>query len=129
VPRPNDSHLWNDVYVSDQVWNNAYRRSFPDGDASSYLEWRVPIGAGTWDLSVTYATSPDAGIMTFSVDGTDVGSVDGYSPSTSYNVDGEIPNVSIATSGLHTLRVRTDTQNAASAGFFGYLVWLRLVEH
>jgi hypothetical protein len=129
VPRPTASHLWGNTFISDQVWNNAYRRSFPDGDATSYVEWRVPIGAGTWDLSVTHVTSPDAGIMTVSIDGTDVGSIDGYSPSTAYNVDGEIPNVSVATSGLHTLRVRTDTQNAASTGYFGYLIWLRLVEH
>ena len=129
VPRPTASHLWNDVSISNNAWNNAYRRSFPAGDETSYLEWSEPLAAGSWDLSVTYITSPDAGVLTFSIDGTDVGSIDAYEATTSFNVTGEIPNVTVATSGLHTIRVRTESKNAASTGYFGYLVWVRLVQH
>ena len=39
-----------------------------------------------------------------------------------------LPSITVATSGMHTLRVRTDAKNAASSNFFGYLVWLRLVK-
>ena len=128
VPRPSASHLWDDVLVSDRVWNNAFRRSWPDGDDTSWIEWKLPIAAGTWDISITYASSPDAGIMTASLDGTDVGSVDGYADPTAYNVEGMIHNVSVASSGMHTLRLRTDSKNAASTGYYGYLVWIRLVQ-
>jgi hypothetical protein len=128
VPQPSASHLWNEVGISSQAWNNAYRRSFPAGDETSYLEWKVPIGAGTWDLAVTYVTSPDAGIMTFSLDGALIGTVDGYEAASSYNVENVFHNVPVATSGIHTLRVETATKNAASTNFFGYLVWLRLIQ-
>jgi hypothetical protein len=109
------------------VWNNAYRSSYPGGDSTSFLEWRIPIGAGTWAISTTFVSSPDAGIMTFSIDGADVGSVDGYEDPGTYNVNADISDVGIATSGLHTVRVRTETKNLASAGYFGYLTWIRLV--
>jgi hypothetical protein len=128
VPRPTASNLWDDVFVSDRVWNNAYRRSYPNGDATSWIEWKLPIGAGTWDISITYASSPDAGIMTASLDGHDVGSVDGYSDTTSYNLEGMIHNVVVGESGMHMLRIRTDAKNDLSAGYFGYLVWVRLVQ-
>lgn len=128
VPQPTASHLWDNVFVSMNSWNNAYRRSFPDGDSSSYLEWRIPIGAGTWDLAVTYVSSPDAAIMRFLLDGAPIGTVDGYDASTTFNVPSVIHDVTVASSGLHTLRVQTDDKNAASTGYFGYLVWLRLIE-
>ena len=34
----------------------------------------------------------------------------------------------IAASGMHTLRVRTDAKTVVSNKYFGYLVWLRLVK-
>ena len=40
----------------------------------------------------------------------------------------EITGITVGTSGMHTLRVRTATKNAASTHFYGYLVWLRLVK-
>ena len=45
-----------------------------------------------------------------------------------YNVQTVIPGVTVASSGIHTLRVQTSTKNAASSDFFGYLVWLRLLQ-
>jgi hypothetical protein len=66
--------------------------------------------------------------MTFSLDGDDVGTVDTYDSTLRFNVSAEIGNVSIPASGIHKLRVRTATKNAASAGYFGYLVWIRLVQ-
>ncbi len=129
VPRPSASHLWNDVFVNDSAWNNVYRRSYPDGDSSSYIEWKVPLGAGTWDIEATVITTDDAGIMTFSLDGNDVGSVDGYDAlPTAFNVRKEINGVDVATSGIHTLRISTATKNINSYGYFGYLVWVRLVQ-
>ena len=44
------------------------------------------------------------------------------------NAQENIPTIVVSTSGMHTLRVRTDDKNAASSNYFGYLVWLRLVK-
>jgi hypothetical protein len=129
VTRPSASQLWGDIRVTPQSWNNVFRASFPNGDASSWIQWKLPIGAGTWDISVTYASSPDAAIMTASLDGTDVGTIDGYADPSVFNVQGEINNVTVASSGMHTLRIRTDSKNASSSGYFGYLIWIRLVQN
>ena len=105
-----------------------YRSSFPAGDQKSYLEWQLPLAAGTWSMEVTHVTADDAGIMTFSIDGADIGSVDAYAPAIEENAQANIAKISVATSGMHTLRVRTDAKNVASSNYFGYLVWLRLVK-
>ncbi len=67
-------------------------------------------------------------IMTFSLDGADIGSVDAYGAAIEQNARANISSIAVATSGMHTLRVRTDAKNAASSNYFGYLVWLRLVK-
>jgi Collagen triple helix repeat (20 copies) len=128
VPQPSKSLLWDEVGTSAQAWNNAYRRSFPAGNDTSYLEWNIPIGAGTWDLAVTYVTSPDAGIMKFLLDGTVIDTVDGYEASSTFNVQAVLHGITVATPGIHTLRVQTDAKNIASTNFYGYLVWLRLLQ-
>ena len=67
--------------------------------------------------------------MSFSLDGTtDIGSLDAYAPSIEHQARESVPTFTVATSGLHTLRVRTDAKNVASSNYFGYLVWLRLVK-
>jgi hypothetical protein len=121
VPQPTASHLWGEV-------RSSYSAGGPSGDQTSFIEWKVPIGAGTWTLNVTDITSPDAGIMTFLLDGTVIGTVDGYNASTTFNVQQTIPNVTVTTSSLHMLRVQTDTKNALSTDYLGFLVWLRLVQ-
>jgi hypothetical protein len=128
VPRATGSHLWGNVFVDERAWNNAYRRSYPDGNETSYIEWRVPLAAGTWDMEVTHVAHDDAAILSFSLDGTDIGSVDAYAPTLTFNVSGEVSNITVATSGMHTLRVRTDAKNPLSSHYYGYLVWLRLVQ-
>ncbi len=89
----------------------------------------LPLAAGTWDMQVTYVASPDAGELTFSLDGTDFGTpIDTYDSAINFGNDVTVPNITVATSGMHTLRVRTATKNPDSSGFYGYLHWLRLVK-
>ena len=79
-------------------------------------------------MEATYVNGDDAGIMTFSLDGADIGSVDAYAPTIELNSRATISSINVGASGMHTLRVRTDAKNAASSNYFGYLVWLRLVK-
>ena len=128
VPQATDSQNWDAFIVNGQSLNNGYRSSHTNGDATSFVEWRLPLEAGNWSLEVTHVKADDAGIMTFSIDGADAGSVDGYSASIEQNARESIASITVGTSGMHTLRVRTDAKNAASSNYFGYLVWLRLVK-
>ncbi len=128
IPRASASQNWDAFIVNGASLNNGYRSSHTTGDATSYVEWRLPLEAGNWALEVTYVKADDAGQMTFSVDAADIGSVDAYGAAVEQNVRANISGISVAASGMHTLRVRTDAKNAASSNYFGYLVWLRLVK-
>ena len=128
VPRASASNNWDAFIVNAGSLNNGYRSSHTNGDATSYVEWRLPLEAGNWALEVTYVKADDAGQMTFSVDGADIGMVDAYGAAIEQNTRANISGISVATSGLHTLRVRTEAKNIASSNYFGYLVWLRLVK-
>ena len=46
---------------------------------------------------------------------------------TEYNQVETFSDVHVATTGIHTLRIKTAAKNPASAGYFGYLTWIRLV--
>lgn len=128
VPRASASNNWDGFFANGQSWNGGYRTSFPGGDTTSYLEWSLPIAAGTWEMEVTHVKNFDAGILSFSLDGAPIGSVDAYDAGTVLNASGTVSSITVGTSGLHTLRVETATANPSSSGFYGYLVWLRLVK-
>jgi hypothetical protein len=66
--------------------------------------------------------------MTFSLAGDDIGSIDGYAASIVPNVADDVTAISVPTSGVYKLRVRTATKNAASSNYYGYLIWIRLVQ-
>ena len=56
--------------------------------------------------------------------------IDAYRPQAdgfALNEVGTFAGVEVATTGIHTLRIATPTKNPASAGYFGYLTWIRLV--
>ena len=129
VPRATESNHWTDVVVNGNSVNNAYRASFSDGDQSSYVEWELPLAAGTWDMEVTYVKSLDAGILSFALDGAPLPTtLDAYDPGTVFNARDTVSNIVVSTSGLHRVRVLTADKNASSSNYFGYLVWLRLVK-
>lgn len=127
LPGASRSNLWDAIQINSSSVNNGYRSSALAGNATSWLEWDVPLGAGDWSLRVIYTSSHDAGIMTFSVDGVDIGSVDTYEPSIVNNRQATLSGIHIHGSGSHVLKVRLDQKNPASSNFYGYLTWLRLV--
>ena len=95
VPQATDSHNWDAFIVNGQSLNNGYRSSHTNGDATSFVEWRLPLEAGNWSLEVTHVKADDAGIMTFSLDGADAGSVDGYSASIEQNARESITSITV----------------------------------
>ena len=69
-------------------------------------------------------------MLTFSLDGADIGApIDTYNAAIDLGQSATVPTITVATSGMHTLRVRTTSTNEPrSTGFYGYLHWLRLVK-
>jgi len=129
ILRPSHSQLWDRAQVNGSSWFNGYRSSFPNGTAASYLEWDLPLQAGTWTIDVVYVASDDAGILSLSLGDDEIGpEIDAFTPAgVAVNQVATFANVNVATTGIHTLRVATAAKNPASAGYFGYLTWIRLV--
>ena len=131
ILRPSGSQLWDGVFLNGSSWFNGYRSSFPTGTSESYVEWDVPLQAGTWTIDVVYVKSSDAGIMTLSVGGTDLEpAIDAFrapEDGIAYNQVATFSGVSVASTGIHTVKIRTASKNSLSTGHFGYLTWIRLV--
>ena len=67
--RPSSSNLWDRIQTNTGAWFNGYRSSFPNGTDQSFLEWKIPLQAGSWTIDVVYVKSDDAAILSLSLDG------------------------------------------------------------
>lgn len=91
------------------------------------ISWDVMIPAGTWTLEWFTATNVDAAIITASLSVTGaLGTVDGYSASTVYNVKQSITGVVVASTAVQRLTFKAATRHASSTGWFIRLVALQL---
>ncbi len=85
------------------------------------------IAAGTYTFYAFGLTYLDAAIVTWSIDGGSIGTMDWYSAGLGPNTIKSIGSVVIATSGLHTLAGVAATKNASSSAYNLYLnhYWLK----
>src|SRR5262245_15319206 len=63
------------LFSNGAAYHGGYRGT--SGAAGATASWKVSLSAGTYALDLIYVAWPDAGIMSWSLDGTSVGSVDG----------------------------------------------------
>jgi len=87
-----------------------------DADAGDYIEWLVRLTGGTYTLIGIGQSAPDAGIVTYTLDGVTLGTRDWYSAAPTANGAFAIVGVVIAT-GIHTLRAAVLSKNASSTDF------------
>jgi hypothetical protein len=70
---------WTRIAVNPESINGGFRSSCCTEDVTTnFLERDVALGAGDWNLQAIYAKDVDGEIMTFSIDGNDVGEIDGH---------------------------------------------------
>ena len=113
VPRATASGNWDTFIANGQSWNNGYRAL-----VSRVAMRRVSLRGGCRsgpgpELDVTHVKSFDAGVLSFTLDGTPaIGAVDGVRPvgcrQSSMPVQTPRGPITVATSGMHTLQVQTD---------------------
>lgn len=78
------------------------------------------LNAGTYNFEVLFNRDSASGIVTWSVDGTVIGTTDLYGSAVSY-VRASIADVTISTSGKHTLTGTLASKNASSSGYVARL--------
>ena len=130
-PLPLASHEsgWSRIWINTSSVNNGYLTNCcddPDATGDS-VEWDIPLSQGDWRMQVIYATDVNAGVMTFSLDGNDIGTIDGYG-AYDLNDTATFDSIHVDSSGTHALEVRIDSKNESSTGHFGYVAWIRLVK-
>jgi len=89
--------------------------------ATNEIGWYVPLTAGTWALDILAPTGPDSGILTITLDGASVGTVDTYSAGAVWNLNNSFTGINVPTSKIALLKVAVPTKNGASVGNRYYL--------
>lgn len=87
-----------------------------DADNGDYMEWEFLVDAGTYRLDALIQQGVDRGIFDFAVDGSSLGTVDGYAAATTRNVLASFTGATLA-AGHHTVRVTANGKNASSTDY------------
>ena len=95
-----------------------------DGAQSDSISFDFACGAGTYEIDLYHLPFQNRGIYTVRIDGTSVGTIDGYAASLS-PARGSITGVAL-TAGAHVITLLMATKNASSSGFLGMVERLLL---
>ena len=106
-------------------WYSAYlKQTTPaNGDNISY---QVYLAAGTYSLLVIHHKNTVAGIVDIYIDATEVASIDMYLNPLTWNYRNVTTGISVATSGLKTLKFQLHGKHASSSNYSGYIVYAAL---
>ena len=108
------------------VWSNNAQLWFRPGAAGGTATFSLPVLAdGTYDLSAVWTQAPDYGIVQVSIDGTVVGTFDGYFAGGVRTRTAAIGSAEL-TRGTHQLTLTVTGKNAAATGFLAGLDVVRL---
>lgn len=98
-----------------------------DGTQNDSITFDFVGGAGTYALELYHLPFTNRGIYTIKIDGTTVGTIDGYAASLAA-ARNTLTGLSVATSGQHTITLLMATQNVSSSGFTGIVERIGLTQ-
>lgn len=81
------------------------------------MVWKVQLGAGTWTVTVVSTHAANAPILTATLDGTSIGTIDLYGAGTTKNSQDSLTGVSVATSGVYSFKLAALSKNASSSAY------------
>jgi len=105
-----------DSYTHGQT---TYCSSIANGNWIEYDAW---IPAGTWTLTLPYYRATNSAIVDVSIGGAVVGSIDMYG--SNGPVTGTITGISVATTGIHRIRLAINGKHASSSAYNVQYDWL-----
>lgn len=107
---------WAIVVSTSQVGNGVlHNASQVNGDE---VEFKCFLGAGTYTLKLLGITASSRGITDIYIDDTEVASFDWYSATATYNVIKTQASISVASSGVKTIKLKLDGKNASSTHYY-----------
>jgi hypothetical protein len=96
------------------------------GAVNAERNWDFGSPGGTWTIQLLHFKGSNRGIYTVQIDGSSVGTIDGYTAGSTANVRDLITGVSIA-AGKRTISLKMLTKNASSSNYFGTFSGLTLL--
>jgi microcystin-dependent protein len=128
-PAPWTAQLSNLASFANLNWNT--RTSFVGGTLTyvnstgaqnAYMEWKVPLSAGTWTFAMNYYNGSDRGIYTLTIDGGgSLGTIDGYFAS-SNGAYSTIAGIAVTSNTNALVRLTMATKNASSSSYSAYFI-------
>jgi len=105
---------WTPSYNT-SAYDNLY--TYSAGAINEEISWKAYIGAGTWKITMAFRYLTGAGIATFSINGTDVGTIDTYGAGGTYNNLGTISAINIPASGFYNINIKMATKNGSATNY------------
>jgi len=93
------------------------RLMFTSPVQNAFIEWKVFLKAGTWNLKLLLNPANDRGIQTWTLGGVTLGALDAYFGVNTLNTAAAINGFTVATSGVYALRCTMATKNPSSSGY------------
>jgi len=91
------------------------------GAQNAYMEWKVPLSAGTWTLAMNHYAGANRGIYTLTIDGgSSLGTIDGYN-GTSVGAYSTITGIAVTTNTTALVRLTMATKNASASSYTALL--------
>lgn len=79
--------------------------------------YNVQLGPGTWKFSIWRTSFSSYGILTVTLDGTTIATLDNYSGAPINPGQSVTSGISVATAGVYPLKLKTTSKNASSSGY------------
>ena len=92
-----------------------------NGAQNDYFDTDFWSEARTYKYAQVVRKDSNIGIATISIDGSSVGTLDGYNASTLQSQYQEITGIVVATAGVKSIQVKMATKNASSTNYYGYI--------
>jgi hypothetical protein len=125
VYAPVNSNGWNVTSFVSSLFHGMSHTT-ADGLVGKWIEYYVDLTPGNWSLLLLHGMNANRGIYTIKLDGTTLGTIDGYASSLT-PARSAIDNIIVATAGRKTLRIEINAKNASSTEHFGSLSDLSFV--
>ncbi len=88
------------------------------GAQNDEIYWDIGLSGGTWDFTLLHHKASNRGIYTVSIDGSSIGTIDGYNGTSVKNVLSVITGTSV-TAGKRRLKLKMATKNGSASNYFG----------
>ncbi len=82
-----------------------------------YYQWSTRLTGGTWAMHLLFGRTTTGGIITPSVAGVDLATIDTYNSSTTPNIPATYSGLVVASSAVVPIRFRVDAKNPSSSAY------------